>query len=60
MVIPVTPKSLLILTFCKNVETPVTYRLLTSNPPTNFDAVTMPVKKALVPVTNPTVVSPVT
>ena len=60
MVRPVTPKSLLILTFCKNVENPVTYKCVTSKPPTNFDAVTIPVKKALVPVTNPTVVTPVT
>ena len=57
---PVTPKSLLILTFCKNVDTPVTYKLLTLTSPTNFVAVTIPVKYALVPVTNPIVVTPVT
>ena len=60
MIIPVTPKSLLTLTFCKNVETPVTYKFVKSVAPTNFDAVTIPVKNALVPVTNPTVVIPVT
>ena len=57
---PVTPKSLLIFTFCKNVDTPVTYKFVISRLPTNFVALTIPVKKALVPVTNPTVVIPVT
>ena len=60
MVIPVIPKSLLILTFCKNVEIPVTYKLLTLSSPTNLVAVTIPVKNALVPVTNPIVLTPVT
>ena len=60
MVRPVTPKSLSILTFCLNVESPVTYKSVISNAPTNFVAVKIPVKYALVPVTNPTVVTPVT
>ena len=59
MVSPVTPKLLSMFTFCKNVDTPVTYKLLTLTSPTNLVAVTIPVKNALVPVTNPTVVMPV-
>ena len=49
MLKPVIPKSESILTFCLNVETPITYKLFTSIEPTNLDAVTIPVKLALVP-----------
>ena len=60
MVSPVTPKLLSIFTFSLNVDTPLTYKLVTLTSPTNFVAVTIPVKYALVPVTNPIVVTPVT